>query len=107
MHHAILSRETDACQGHDLVSSRNALEATLDVPVRVLAYPNGSRADYDVDTVRAAKRAGYTHALTVRPGLNGRATPDHELRRVVLEPASGFSSIAFRRVAGKLARAAR
>jgi peptidoglycan/xylan/chitin deacetylase (PgdA/CDA1 family) len=107
MHHAILSRETDASRAHDLADSRNALETTLDVSARVLAYPNGSRDDYDVDTVRAAKRAGYTHALTVRPGLNGRATPDHELRRVVLEPASGFSSIAFRRVAGKLARAAR
>jgi peptidoglycan/xylan/chitin deacetylase (PgdA/CDA1 family) len=107
MHHAILSRETAACQALDLVNSRNALETALQVPVHVLAYPNGSRDDYDVDTVRAAKRSGYTHALTVRPGLNGYSTPDHELRRVVLEPASGFSSIALRRVAAKLARAAR
>jgi peptidoglycan/xylan/chitin deacetylase (PgdA/CDA1 family) len=107
MHHAILSRETDDEQAQDLAASRRALETALDVPVHLLAYPNGSRVDYDAGTVRAAERAGYAHALTVRPGLNDRSTPTHELRRVVLEPAPRVATIAVRRVASKLARAVR
>jgi peptidoglycan/xylan/chitin deacetylase (PgdA/CDA1 family) len=106
MHHAILSREPPDQQAQDLTASRRALETGLDVPVRLLAYPNGSRADYDAGTVCAAERAGYAHAFTVRPGLNHRSVPTHELRRVVLEPAPHFATIAVHRVAGKLARAA-
>jgi peptidoglycan/xylan/chitin deacetylase (PgdA/CDA1 family) len=102
--HAILSREAEAEQARDLEASRRRLEAELGVEVRLLAYPNGARADYDQRTVHAARRAGYTYAVTVRPGWNLPSTPMLELRRVVLEPASGFFRIGARRVGGKLAR---
>jgi peptidoglycan/xylan/chitin deacetylase (PgdA/CDA1 family) len=103
MDHAILARESPAAQLTDLVESRRRLEAELDVPVEVLAYPNGSRADYDAATVDAARRAGYSHALTARSGWNSRATPLFEIRRVVLEPQRGFADIGAQRVAHKAA----
>jgi peptidoglycan/xylan/chitin deacetylase (PgdA/CDA1 family)/CelD/BcsL family acetyltransferase involved in cellulose biosynthesis len=101
--HAILARESPAAQLTDLVESRRRLEAELDVTVDVLAYPNGSRADYDAATVDAARRAGYSHGLTARSGWNSRATPLFEIRRVVLEPQRGFADIGAQRVGRKAA----
>ena len=101
--HAILARETPAAQLTDLVESRRRLEAELEVAIDVLAYPNGSRADYDAATVDAARRAGYSHGLTARSGWNSRATPLFEIRRVVLEPQRGFADIGAQRVGRKAA----
>jgi CelD/BcsL family acetyltransferase involved in cellulose biosynthesis len=98
MDHAILARESPAAQLQDLVESRRLLEAELGVAVDLLAYPNGSRADYDAATVDAARRAGYAHALTARSGWNSRATPLFEVRRVVLEPQRGFADLGARRL---------
>ena len=105
--HAILARESPAAQLTDLVESRRRLEAELDVAVDVLAYPNGSRADYDAATVDAARRAGYSHGLTARSGWNSRATPLFEIRRVVLEPQRGFADIGAQRVGRKAAAVTR
>ncbi|HEY8202702.1 MAG TPA: polysaccharide deacetylase family protein [Actinomycetota bacterium] len=107
MRHAILSRETAELQAEELAASRRLLEAELDVPVRLLAYPNGRCADYDVTTIRAAERAGYRYALTMRPGLNHPTTAPHEVHRVVLEPQQGFCETAARRVSAKLSRVTR
>jgi peptidoglycan/xylan/chitin deacetylase (PgdA/CDA1 family)/CelD/BcsL family acetyltransferase involved in cellulose biosynthesis len=107
MDHAILARESADAQLQDLVESRRRLEAELDVAVDVLAYPNGSRADYDAVTVDAARRAGYSHALTARSGWNSRGTSLFEVRRVVLEPHRGFADIGTRRVTAKAAAVGR
>jgi CelD/BcsL family acetyltransferase involved in cellulose biosynthesis/peptidoglycan/xylan/chitin deacetylase (PgdA/CDA1 family) len=107
MEHAILARETPAAQLTDLVESRRCLETELGVAVDLLAYPNGTRADYSPATVEAARRAGYSHALTARAGWNSRATPIFEVRRVMLEPQRGLADTAARRVAGKAGKAGR
>jgi peptidoglycan/xylan/chitin deacetylase (PgdA/CDA1 family) len=106
-HHVILSRETVELQADQLAGSRRRLEAELDVPVRLLAYPNGRRGDYDATTIRAAERAGYRYALTMRPGLNHPTTAPHEVQRVVLEPQRGFVETAARRVSAKFIRVTR
>ncbi|MDF2741394.1 MAG: polysaccharide deacetylase, partial [Actinomycetia bacterium] len=107
MDHAILARETPAAQLTDLVESRRRLEDELGTAVEVLAYPNGSRTDYDAATVDAARRAGYSHGLTARSGWNSRATPLFEIRRVVLEPQRGFADIGAQRVGHKAAAVTR
>jgi peptidoglycan/xylan/chitin deacetylase (PgdA/CDA1 family)/CelD/BcsL family acetyltransferase involved in cellulose biosynthesis len=107
MDHAILARESPRAQLQDLVESRRRLEAELDVAVDLLAYPNGSRADYDTVTVDAAERAGYRHALTARSGWNSPGTPLFEVRRVVLEPHRGFAALGAQRVTTKAAAGGR
>jgi peptidoglycan/xylan/chitin deacetylase (PgdA/CDA1 family) len=107
MDHAILARETPKAQLEDLVESRRRLQAELDAPVDLLAYPNGGPADYDAATVDAARRAGYSHALTARSGWNSAATPVFEVRRVVLEPHRGFADQGTRRISAKAAAAGR
>lgn len=107
MDHTILSRETAQRQVQDLAAARRQLETELGIAVDLLAYPNGTRGDYDTSTIQASRAAGYTHAFTLRPGVNLRSTPNHELHRVVLEPVPGFSEIVVRRVTGKAVRMAR
>ncbi len=91
MRHVILSREGAGEQQRDLVESRRQLEGVLEVPITMLAYPNGTRADYDEVTIEAAERAGYTYALTTTAGVNDWTTPRYELRRYVLSPLEDHS----------------
>jgi peptidoglycan/xylan/chitin deacetylase (PgdA/CDA1 family) len=100
MHHAILAREGIGEQSNDLAVSRRRLQGELGVGVELLAYPNGQPGDYDVNTVQAARLAGYSHAITTVEGWNLASTPAHEIRRFVMYPergVSGFAVIAGRR----------
>ncbi|MDP8927703.1 MAG: polysaccharide deacetylase family protein [Actinomycetota bacterium] len=91
MRHVILSRESPDDQRRDLLESRRQLEAGLQVPVKLLAYPNGTPADYDQVTIDAAAHAGYTHAVTTTAGVNDSVTPPFELRRYVLSPVDDLA----------------
>ena len=94
MFHSILSEETAETQHWDLAESRRQLAAAVGDDIPLLAYPNGTRADYTDDTVLAAERAGYTHAITTRTGWNTGSTPRYELRRWVLRPQWGLADLA-------------
>ena len=77
-------------QRDDLARSKHELERELDVTIDGLAYPNGDHGDFSSDDVRrAARHAGYTHAVTTIPGTNRPTTAPFELRRVVISPVSG------------------
>lgn len=102
MYHTTLSRELADEQVRDLIASRARLEAELDVPVRLLAYPIGTRADYSAETIDAARRAGYTHALAAHAGVNSPLTPAYSASRFVMEPHRGFSEIVARRIVGRI-----
>jgi peptidoglycan/xylan/chitin deacetylase (PgdA/CDA1 family) len=94
LHHAILSQEEDAAQTVDLCSARAQLQERLGVEAPVLAYPNGGAADYGSGTLEAAHRAGHTHAVTTRPGVNRSPTPRFEVRRIMMNPERGAVELA-------------
>jgi peptidoglycan/xylan/chitin deacetylase (PgdA/CDA1 family) len=93
-HHGILSQEDEQAQQHDLLLSKQQLEQELDLPVDLLAYPNGRLGDYDRTTMAAASRAGYTHAITTLPGWNRPSTPPYEVLRFVQQPERGVPGLA-------------
>ena len=93
-HHGILSQEDEQTQQHDLLVSRHQLERELEVEVDLLAYPNGRLGDYDDATMAAARRAGYTHAITTMPGWNRPSTPPYEVLRFVQQPERGVPGLA-------------
>lgn len=49
--HAVLSQESPEEQRRDLLASRQRLQHELQVPVDLLAYPNGRGCNYDQNTV--------------------------------------------------------
>jgi peptidoglycan/xylan/chitin deacetylase (PgdA/CDA1 family) len=100
--HAILSREHPQEQARDLAASRTQLEAELGVRVPLLAYPNGTRMDYDERTMRAAALAGHTHALGAHAGINRPSTPAYAHPRLVVAADRPFPDMLFRRIALRL-----
>lgn len=82
--HAILGRAPVSHELQELVTSRRQLEEKLDTPVRLLAYPNGADATYDLDLLHAVRNAGYTHAFTTHPGVARRSTPAYAVPRVAV-----------------------
>jgi peptidoglycan/xylan/chitin deacetylase (PgdA/CDA1 family) len=89
LRHAILSCEEAQAQQEDLVAARRQLSDRLGVEINLLAYPNGSRADYNGNTLEAAAHAGYAFGVTTEPGWNTSATHPYEIRRSVLTPQRG------------------
>jgi len=89
LEHRILANERPDVQLADLRDSKHLLEEGLGVEVRVLAYPNGRRADFTRVTEDAARQAGYDYAVTTIGGRNVTTTPRLELRRWVMYPERG------------------
>jgi len=94
LNHVILAEEPLPAQEQDLALSRRRLERELDVQVDLLAYPNGKQSDYSQATIAAARRAGYSHALTTVEGWNRPTTAPYEIRRFVLQPERGVPGLA-------------
>jgi hypothetical protein len=102
MYHTVLSRETPDEQTRNLLASRARLEAELGVPAELVAYPSGTRADYDSNTVHAARQAGHTYGLAAHAGVHTRRTSRYAVPRFVMVPIHGFSEILARRVVRRL-----
>jgi peptidoglycan/xylan/chitin deacetylase (PgdA/CDA1 family) len=102
MYHTVLCRETPDEQVRNLATSKSRLEAELDVPAELIAYPSGTRADYDANTIDAAKQAGHIYGLAAHAGVYTRRTLPYVVPRFVMVPIQGFSEIVARRVVRRL-----
>jgi peptidoglycan/xylan/chitin deacetylase (PgdA/CDA1 family) len=102
LHHMVLSRESHEEQVRDLASSRAELERELGMPIELVAYPSGTRDDYDARTIDAAEKAGYRFGLAAHAGIHSRGKPPYAVPRFVMVPDQGFSEILVRRVMGRL-----
>ncbi|MGQ0573028.1 MAG: polysaccharide deacetylase family protein [Pseudonocardia sp.] len=86
MWHCIMSEESAQAQKADLTESRTQLSERLGGDFDVLAYPNGTRADYDAATIEGCAAAGYEFAVTTQGGWNTAGTSPYEIRRWVMNP---------------------
>jgi peptidoglycan/xylan/chitin deacetylase (PgdA/CDA1 family) len=77
--HARLPAMTPSAALREMQASREILGALLGRPVRVLGYPYG---DYNWETMRLAREAGYEAAVILRRRMNADATDLFELRRI-------------------------
>lgn len=100
MEHVILAREAEHDQRAELAESRSALENRLDVPIRLLAYPNGTPSDYDETTIRLARCAGYSRAITTWDAATLPDSGSYEIPRRMVDPCQPVSRL----VAGVLRR---
>lgn len=66
----------------EVLASKNTIERSLNAPVRLFAYPNGNRGDFNEPLKNALKEAGFLCAVTILWGSNDFQTDPFELRRV-------------------------
>jgi peptidoglycan/xylan/chitin deacetylase (PgdA/CDA1 family) len=72
---------------HEIAESRAVLRDTLGVPIEHFAYPFGQFA---ADTVESVRRAGYSSAVTLLPGV-ARASDDRlRLPRILVNGERGL-----------------
>ena len=85
--HPILSRIKDpALQQEEIEVSKIRVEQELGRPVRHFCYPNGSRSDFDDETLDIVRRSGFLSAATTERGLNFPGSELHLIRRLGVEP---------------------
>lgn len=99
--HPILSRIPHEEAVDEVRRSKETIEARLDVPVPLFAFPNGRRDDYTPALLKTLPALGFTGALTTEWGLNDRRTPPFELRRVGawgVDPAVSFARLGWHRL---------
>jgi peptidoglycan/xylan/chitin deacetylase (PgdA/CDA1 family) len=92
MTHPFLSR-VDRQQLLDEMSlSKVLIERHTGSPVRVIAYPNGQRQDFNDEVKQAAREAGYSIGLSYVDGVNPLSNLDRfALKRLHVSPRHDFS----------------
>lgn len=104
MRHVNLANESDEDQFEDLRDSRTTLEGALGVPISTVAYPHGQPNAVSSVTRDSASMAGYRFALTTRAGCNRPGTPATEIRRIMLDPATGLFVTGAMKIKNRLVR---
>jgi peptidoglycan/xylan/chitin deacetylase (PgdA/CDA1 family) len=94
INHRDLRHETGAALAEQTSGARRLLQRRFGRMVTSFAYPGG---DYDRDTIRAVRTAGYTDAVTVAPGLASPSRP-LELARIRVD-ASDTPAVLLRTLA--------
>jgi peptidoglycan/xylan/chitin deacetylase (PgdA/CDA1 family) len=67
--HGNLARQTEPTARHEMVASRERIEAAMQRPVVHLAYPYGDKGAARAREFALARAAGYRTAVTTRPGM--------------------------------------
>lgn len=64
MTHPLLTSLAEIEQKNEIESSKFSIESVIAAPVRLFSYPYGSESDFNEDTVRLVKLAGYSAAVS-------------------------------------------
>lgn len=80
--HPILTTQDANSSSREIRESKKIISEKLGHPVKSFSYPNG---DFEESHVEEVKKAGYTSAITVVPGLNTASTDRFRLRRVAVD----------------------
>ena len=83
--HPILSRLSLEEAGQEIMDSKNVIEKHVNGQVRLFAYPNGSRKDFNQSTKDLLMNNGFQCAVTTIWGTNDQETDVFELRRMNVE----------------------
>lgn len=82
VHHPILCTLPDDVAEAEIAGSRDRLQAELDAPVTLFAYPNGQPGvDFDDRHVAIARRLGFAAAVSTQRGVSRRGDDLFRLRR--------------------------
>lgn len=68
VNHPRLSELSEDNQRKEILESKEQLEIFLNKPIKTFAYPFGSKTDFNIQTERLAKEAGFVCACANQPG---------------------------------------
>lgn len=85
--HPRLHELTQEAAQHEIAESRAALRNLLGVPIEHFAYPFGA---FTADIVAWVRRAGYSSAVTVRPGIARTSDDRLRLPRILVNGEHGL-----------------
>jgi peptidoglycan/xylan/chitin deacetylase (PgdA/CDA1 family) len=105
MTHCRLSRIDVDRQRSEIAGCRRAIATELGVDADGFAYPFGSALDYTDASVRMAREAGFTFAVSNRYGVNTPKSERFELRRIWIDRRDTLATFAAK-VQGRLDRLA-
>jgi peptidoglycan/xylan/chitin deacetylase (PgdA/CDA1 family) len=92
MTHPFLSRVDRRHLFDELSQSKTLIEQHTGSPVRVVAYPNGQRQDFNDEVKQAVREAGYSIGLSYVDGVNPLSGLDRfALKRLHMSPRHDFS----------------
>ena len=80
--HPILARISDADARQEITDSKKVLEALVQAPIKLFAYPNG-KPDNDYTATHAAmvRAAGFSAAVSTAPGVSSQLTDLFQIPR--------------------------
>lgn len=84
VNHPILTRLEPQQLRQELAESRAIIERELGAPCRILAYPNGGRADFSPSVMAAAGESGYEAAFSLMEGTNAFPLSPFAIDRVTI-----------------------
>lgn len=86
--HPILSRVLDGAElTREIVDSKKRLDEKMGFPALHFAYPNGTRVDYNDQTIQVVRQCGFATAVTAESGFNYESTSQFELLRLGVVPS--------------------
>lgn len=91
--HPILAHEGASGQIRELAEAARGLREGLGIDVPIVAYPNGTAADIDGDTVAAARAAGHEFGITTVWGPNRSGTDPFLIRRLLVQPTGTLAAL--------------
>lgn len=94
MTHRRLSLLDSRSQRIEILGCKRALESLLSERVRAFAYPFGTLRDYDSETSKFVREAGYAHAVSNRYGPNVADADRFSLRRINIDRTDTLATFA-------------
>lgn len=76
-------------QRNEIFRSKEILEKVLGTPIRSFAYPFGCREDFNDETLRLVREAGYSLACANFPGIATPKADKYQLPRMLVRDWSG------------------
>lgn len=90
--HTRLTSQTYDEQLWEIQTSKHFLEDLLDHPIDCFSYPFGGKTDYDMDTIMAAKSAGYKRVAAVQRRYRKEGMYDYNHSRIGIQGKSSGSA---------------
>jgi peptidoglycan/xylan/chitin deacetylase (PgdA/CDA1 family) len=94
MTHPRLSSLTDEEQRYEIAKCKDVLQSILDTKVTAFAYPYGTVRDYNADSVRIVREAGYAVAVSNQYGPVEQSSDRFTLRRINIDATDTLETFA-------------